>query len=273
MLLKTFAKIVYRVMISISLPCAALAPEAAMAQATNASRQATQSSDFRIETDVMENGNGKPLDQSVTLFSNGVSYEYSRERPDRITVIDTIENRVTFLDTKRQVQSRVNLQELQAYIETARKQFAQAIGGAEKLKDASEVVFDSNAKTVTAGRQFIRYDAKIQQPANSALAEYYANFANASAVLNAWQSRGSAPPPFARMQLNQELRERAAIPTEIKRTVFFGKSENVLTSRIHLTYALSPGEQKLIGQYNEMILNFTAMSLAEFINPNPTPSR
>lgn len=228
-----------------------------------------QSSDFRIETDVMESGQAKPIDQSVTLFSNGVSYEYSRESAHKITIVDSIENRVSFIDTKRKVQSRHNLQELQAYIETARKQFAQAAGGAEKLQDATETSYDSATQTVTAGKRFMRYDAKIQQPANPAIAEHYASFANASAIINAWQSRGSAPPPFARLQLNQVLREKAAIPSEIKRTIYVGGRENSLTSRIHVTYALAANEKKQIEQYNEMNVSYSPVNLAEYNNPNP----
>jgi hypothetical protein len=248
----------------VCLPSAAITQTALMAQ----------SSDFRIETDVMESGKGKPIDQSVTLFANGVSYEYSRETPNQITVIDTIENRVILIDTKRQVQSRVNLQELQAYIETARKQFAQTASGAEKLQDAAETSFDENTQVVSVGKRFIRYDAKLQQQKNTAVAENYANFADASAILNAWHSRGkNAPPPFARMQLNQALRERAVIPSEIKRTTFAGKSESSLTSRIHITDSLSPSEKKKLEQYSEMILTYRTVSLAEYNNPNPPLNR
>jgi hypothetical protein len=248
----------------VCLPSAAIFPTILMAQ----------SGDFRIDTDVMETGKGKPVDQSVTLFANGVSYEYSRETPNQITVINTIENRVTLINTQRQVQSRVNLQELQAYLETVKKQFAQtATRGAEKLQDAAETSFDVNTQVVSAGMRFIRYDAKIQQPNNAVVAEIYANFANASAILNAWRSRGNAPPPFARLQLNEALREKAVVPTEIKRTIFAGENESSLISRIHITDSLKPSEKKQIEQYNEMILNYSTVALADYNNPNPPLSR
>jgi hypothetical protein len=235
--------------------------------------QQASPTEFRIETDLMEPGKGKPIDQSIALFGPGVSYEFSRETPHKITVINSIENRVIFLDTQRQVQSRVNLQELKAYIDTARNQFTQSPRGAEALKDATITEFDAASNTVSAGKQLIRYEAKIEQPDNPQVSDVYASFANNSAILNAWQSKGAAPPPFARLQLNQAVREKAAIPSEIKRTILTGGKAESLSSRIHITYTLAASERKQIEQFNEMISSFASVALAVFNAPNQKINR
>lgn len=252
---------------------AVLSNQPAAAQSDVAQVGEPKTNDFRIETDVMEPGKGEPIDQSVTLFSGGVSYEYSQRSSNEITIIDPVEDRVIFLDTQRKIQTRVKLREIMAYIETARTQFAQTAGGTEKLADAAESGFDPSTQLVSAGKKFIRYEAKIQQPANMSIASYYAAFANASAVLNAWKARGNAPPPFARLQLNQVLREKSALPSEIKRTIFVGPSESSLISRIHVTYMLTESEKNRLEQFNEMIRNYSAVTLDEYRTPQTPRSR
>lgn len=234
---------------------------------------AQQLADFRIETDITEPGKARPIDQSVTLFSGGLAYEYSREAPQRVMVVDASNNRIIFVDSQRQIQTRVNLQELQAGIESAKNKLMQTTGGPEKIEDAAQTSFDSNSGILSVGKRFIRYDAKLMQPPGPEYAVQYANFANASASINAWQSRGSAPPPFARIQLNQAVIEQQAIPSEIKRTVYAASKETVVTSRIHSTFALNSEEQKKVEQFNAMILTYPTKTLAEFNSPAATVNR
>ena len=231
---------------------------------SNVSVIAQQTADFRIETDVMEAGKAKPIDQSVTLFSGGSAFDYSRETPNRILVVDPINNHIALMDSQRQIQTRINLQQLQSGIESAKNKLLQAEGGPEKIEDAAQTSFDPATGVISIGKRFIRYDAKLQQPASPEFAVQYATFANISALINASQSRGSAPPPFARLHLNQAIGERESIPSEIKRTVFAGGREVVMVSRIHPTYSLSAAEKKQIEQFNTMLLSFDPVDLATF---------
>lgn len=231
---------------------------------SNVSAIAQQTADFRIETDVMEAGKAKPIDQSVTLFSGGSAFDYSRETPNRILVVDPINNHIALMDSQRQIQTRINLQQLQSGIESAKNKLLQAEGGPEKIEDAAQTSFDPATGVISIGKRFIRYDAKLQQPASPEFAVQYATFANISALINASQSRGSAPPPFARLHLNQAIGERESIPSEIKRTVFAGGREVVMVSRIHPTYSLSAAEKKQIEQFNTMFVSFPSVELAKF---------
>ncbi len=234
---------------------------------------AQQTADFRIETDLMEAGKAKPLDQSVTLFAAGVVYDYSRETPNRIMVVDSINNRITFLDSQRQIQTRINLNELQSGIESAKNKLLQVPGGPEKIEDATKVNFDAATSTISVGQKFIRYDAKLEASATGEFAEQYAIFANVTSLVNAWQSAGNAPPPFARLQLNQALSERKAIPSTITRTVFAGSREVVMISRIHPTYSLTAEEKQKVEQFNAMMLTYPTKTLAEYNNPASTVKR
>lgn len=229
--------------------------------------EAQQSADFRLETDLMEAGKAKPIDQTVTLFANGIAYDYSRETPHRVMVVDASNNRITFLDSQRQIQTRVNLNELQSGIESAKNRLMQVPGGPEKLEDAAKLSVDPSSGVITVGQKFIRYEATAESPSSPQFADQYAVFANVSSLVNAWQSHGTSPPPFARMQLNQTLGDRKAIPTTITRTVFAGSRESKVISRIHPSYSLTAEDKQRVDQFGAMILSYPTKSLAEYNNP------
>jgi hypothetical protein len=149
----------------------------------------------------------------------------------------------------------------------------QVLGGPEKIEDAAKVSFEPTTNTISVGQKFIRYDAKLDGSANAEFAEQYANFANVTSLLNAWQSAGKAPPPFARLQLNQALSDRKALPSTITRTVFASSGELVMISRIHPTFSLTADEKQKVEQFNAMIYTYPTMSLAEFNKTAPAVKR
>ncbi len=228
--------------------------------------------DFRIETDVTVADKPEPIHQSVTIFQAGVAFDFSRNEPHRITVIDPSENRIVFLDSRRELQARINLQDLQAFMEKARKELASS-SMAAALEDAQKVQIDPAAGKVVVGQRFFRYEANYQQPENAELSRVYAEFANASACINAWQAPDRSPPSFARVQLNQTLRDNQAIPSDITRTTFTsGGQEHVLKSRLHASWQLSDEDRKTAESFRAMLLVFPNVEVGDFLTSDKVSS-
>jgi|688.fasta_scaffold00023_111 hypothetical protein len=226
-----------------------------------------QQANFRIETDVMQADQAKPSLQSVTLFHDGVAYDFSRDTPHQVTIVDGAANRVVLIDSQRQIQSRVNLQELQSFMDQVRAEMASS-SLAAALEDAKLVQVDSAAGLITVGRDSIAYLAKMQHPENPDMAQQYAVFANATAQLNAWQYPGQNPPAFARLHLNQAISQQAAIPSEITRTVTSGRGQkNVVRSRVHATWRLTPEDQQQVEQFTKMLLAYPSIEIGQYMNP------
>ena len=80
-----------------------------------------QENGFRLETDVFVQGNDKPVSRTVTLFHNGVAYDFPRDG-QRVTMVDPSGNRIVIFDTQRSVQTVVDIKELAKLMETAKKQ-------------------------------------------------------------------------------------------------------------------------------------------------------
>ncbi|MBX3419971.1 MAG: hypothetical protein KF752_00300 [Pirellulaceae bacterium] len=222
-------------------------------------------SSFRIETDVMLTGQAQPIQQSVTLFHNAVAYDFSRDNPHSVIVIEAAHNRIALMDSQRQVQTRVNLQELKQFIDQAQQRIPES-SLAPAIADSQQV--SVNGSIVTVGRQFVCYQATLQSSTSSA-ADLYADFADASALLNAWRAPDRNPPPFARLQLNQLIREHRGVPIELTRTTkFSSKPHEELKSRLHINWRLSTEDGKQIEAFRQMLEQYPTLELAQFTNSN-----
>jgi hypothetical protein len=179
-----------------------------------------QSTAFRVETDVFASGQLKPVQQTLTLFKGGVAYDFSRDEPHRIVMIDPVRGRIRLIDSSEEVQTEIDLPQLVALMNSARKELATS-EMAVYIQDAEKVKQDGNR--ITVGEKVLRYEATLQTPKEADIAKQYAEFADASAMLNAWQARN--PPPFARLSLNASLADAESLPEEISRTALLGLSE------------------------------------------------
>jgi hypothetical protein len=220
---------------------------------------------FRIETDILLADRAEPIHQSVTIFQNGVAYDFSRVEPHRITVIDPQENRIVFLDSERELQTRINLEELFEFMKRARQELAKS-SLAASLEDSETVDVDLERNVISVGKNYCRYVATLQQPELPAIAEQFASFANASACINAWQSPDRSPPSFARLKLNELVLESRSLPVEITRTLFNARGhEQTVKSRIHANWNLSPEDERLAEKFTAMLLVYPSMEVGEFM--------
>lgn len=229
--------------------------------------QAQSGPGFRIETDVMLADQVEPFLQTVTLFSDGIAYDYSRSEPHRVTVFHPAQNRIVFLDQQREIQSLVNLQELQTFMEKAKAELANS-SLAQALQDAQIAVIDEAEQRAIVGQRFVRYEASFQKTDSEGVAQAYTEFANASAYINSWQAPDRNPPSFARVRLNALLSQRQAIPTEITRTTMIAEGRvQVLRSRLHASWQLSQDDRSTIRKFEAMMQTFQQVEIAEYLSP------
>lgn len=232
---------------------------------------ADSTTDFRIETDVTPAGQAEPIHQSVTVFHAGIAYDYSLAEPHRITVIDPAQDRVLFLDSAREVKTEVALSHLHSFMEGARKEMANS-KMAPALEDANVVRVDEHSGTVVVGQNYFRYEAKPVQPDNPRIARLFAEFANASSCINAWQSPDRSPPSFARMQLNETLASRDLIPGEITRTTISSNGqEHVLQSRMHTKWQLADEDKKTAEKFATMVAIYPTIDVEDYFMATKPP--
>jgi hypothetical protein len=167
---------------------------------------------FRIATDIYFGDEKAPAKQSLTLFSEGVYYDFSLDDPNEFAIVDPLQERIILLDQKRSIKTTINTVELQKYVEAARRQAA-ATDLALLLNAADTVRFDEAAGTISVGLEQMLYRSTLQEPQDARMATQYADFANWSAQLNAVYPPHR--PPYVRMRLNDEIATLGQLPREI----------------------------------------------------------
>lgn len=229
-------------------------------------KQASLQPEFRVVTDVFLGDHKEPAQQTLTLFSGGVAYDISFDDPNQISMVDVDRDRIVLLNKELQIQTSIDLNKLQQYIESARKQaetsdLAVYLNGAEQI----EVVGSS----VTVGDQVLRYQASLQKPRDEQMAEQYARTADALSLLNGWRS---GVPPFARLSLNRVVAEQKSLPEKITRTTSSNKKTEVVRCRLHANYRLSKEDKQQVSEIGKLLVSFPSVAEQEFFSSSGKPT-
>lgn len=227
----------------------------------------TSAQEFRIETDVLLGDEPKPVAQNLTLFTNGLVYDFPLVGREEITVFDAGRGRFVMLDVQRKVKTTVTTQHLLEYAAAVRVH-AEKMDGAFAF--AANPKFDqsfdeANGEVVLASEQ-LTYRAKGSKPKSDAVNQQYQQFADWYARLNG--IRPGSLPPFARMELNDALAERGWIPEQVHLTVTGNdrliKRRVELRSKHRINWRLSKTDRAKIEKAGDYMASFQSVSLSEY---------
>lgn len=204
--------------------------------------------EMRIQSELAADGHDKPLARSLTLFQDGVAWDFLESDAaaatggvSEIVLHDPARERVVVIDPVRHLKTRIDLIRLErlsvSLAKWARSHDDRLIrwaggpdfgDGLTEVQDRIELV-GPRAKYVVA-----------HEPAPTAeAATDYRRFADTAILLKALLQPGGLP-PFPRMAVNERLARAAAIPTEVtleidpRLAVIGGRSERLrCTHRVH----------------------------------------
>jgi hypothetical protein len=221
-----------------------------------------QSVGYRVETDVFAEGIKEPLQQTLTLFSDGVGYDISREDDGQFTMVDSARGRIILLNAKLEIRTQVAIREFEALVESAKAvtELSVYVDGARKTEDLGD--------SIRVGDEVLLYEATLQEPSNSAeataIAESYRKFADALILLNC--AHPGAAPPFARLALNEAVCAKGALPKEIKKSAKRGQHVEVHKVLLHATWLLSKSDEGRIAEIGRMLTSddFQDVSYGEY---------
>ncbi|GIX00518.1 MAG: hypothetical protein KatS3mg111_3850 [Pirellulaceae bacterium] len=218
-----------------------------------------QTTDFRIETDVLEDGHARPVVQTLTLFQDGIAYDFTRGDEDNCVLVDPQRDRIVLMNSKHQLRTEVSINEMKHLIESARTQAAGTSLAVFLIGASKTEVVDG---VVKVGDEHLHYQATTQRVSHPGVATLYQEFADSMARLNAWASAGT--PPFARLALNQAVADLNALPVEIRRSMKVGGKTLVHISRLHPTWLLSKSDRLKISEAQKGLVAFTQVDYATF---------
>lgn len=228
--------------------------------------------DFRIETRVYEGNRAEPLNSTTTLFRAGVVYDFPATPlgPWEITVFDPARGRITLLDSKRKMRTDLQVAEIEQFVEGQRERARQGDSPFLQFLADPEFVesFDEATGKLELVSAFMTYTLTTV-PAHSAEAtRQYGDFADCFTKLSP-MLEPAAPPPFARLVVNQALHERGLVPDRVTMTArpngdVGGKQEFQLRSEHDIAWRLQGADNKRIDAVMNQITTFKLVGFEEF---------
>jgi hypothetical protein len=235
--------------------------------------------DFRVDTEMFKNQDRAPYAQTLTIFAEGIVYDFCLTEPLETMVFDARRGRFTLLDETRKVKASVTTQELLDFCLALEDQAAK---GKDRLFAFCAVPqFETTEKDVERNGQThvelrlagkpLTYVAVGQRPERKEAILAYRHFTDWCVRLNAtWPGN---LPAGARLALNQALAEHELLPLEISRTTYDNAGRKLETKSQHLVnWTLSGEDRKKIDRAADMMAAFRAISYDEYRNPAKKPS-
>lgn len=232
--------------------------------AVKASTDGNQPTAFRIATDVYADATKPPVMQTLTLFSEGVYYDFEESEGGLITVVDPLRKRIVLLNRLRQVKTELTLERIQLTVADAR---TQADAKITAVRDTSYETGRDGVSVAIIRNDFMEYRAEAQAVPKPDIAVQYADFADWSARLNAVTP--AKLPPYLRIDLNRLMAGHGTIPSKIERRTHQGGREVVITARLIPNWRLSQDDQTRIARCGAMMAEFRNVPESEYWTPPP----
>lgn len=225
----------------------------------------SQAGEFRVETDVFVGDGKEPSVETLTIFSEGIVYDFLLTGVEEITVFDQRRQRLVLLDTKRKVKTELPFDSVLEYIAQMKVQLSDSDREAFLAEQLEVQLDDAQWLTLTNGE--VTYRAEGVTPKFPEAATEYQLFADWYARLNAM--REGNPPPFARIRLNAELASHGWVPKNIERKIAqqrgLQRKTQTLRSQHLINWRLSQTDRKQIDRAGTYLVSFADVPFPEYL--------
>jgi hypothetical protein len=220
---------------------------------------------FRCETDVFVAAEKTPVQQSLTVFTGTLVYDFLLGQSQEITLYDVQRGTIKLLDKKRQLCTTIltdDLLQITAMYKTRKAE-------SDLFKFCTEPVFKEtfadNILTLEADQ--FTYRVTCVKPKWAEAAQQYCEFADWSARLNA--IRPGNLPPFPRMELNKALAGQKMLPEDIVRTIttthLTGRRDETIRSHHVFNWALAKRDRQLIEEVGDHLIKYKSVSAEDYL--------
>lgn len=229
---------------------------------------------FRIETEVFSDAT--QIAKSLTLFDGKATYDFlmtadeSNGEPNRfaveeVVVFDSAKQRIVLLDQKNRHRLELSHTELLSLVAGMQASEVLRARDAFLLEPKLTESFDPQTRQLELSSPRLTYRVLGQQVTDSQILAQYFQFADWAARLNATDSRKL--PPFARLQLNQAIKRRGWVPTEVQfELASLDGAGMKATAKHHTLFQLSTNDQQRITSAQKQMNDFPSVSLSRYRN-------
>jgi hypothetical protein len=231
---------------------------------------------IRIETEVFSDQPPRLVSKSLTLFDGPVVYDFlmtpagdSSEKAgfsvEQVFVFDSPRQKIVLLDQQQQQRLELGYAELLSMV--ASMQASETLRARDEflLEPKLTENFDPQTRVLALASPRLTYRTQGQVVSDAQVLSQYYQFADWAARLNVTDSRKL--PPFARLQLNQALKRRGWMPTEVEIDLTTLQGQQLrATAKHHTLYQLSENDHQRIASVQKQLHEFPSVSLTRFRN-------
>jgi len=178
--------------------------------------QLVRATEFRVDTDIYLGAEDRPLASMTSWCTEKRIYDQSDGEDGCITIFDLERREVTLLSPKEKQRTRLSFDQILRFVAattTRTTELAPVVRFAAAPKFAPQ--WDEKTQRIALKHELMSYSAKLAVPPDAASAEQYRTFTDWAARLN---TLCPGLPPAARLQLNQAIADRQAVPLSVRRT-------------------------------------------------------
>jgi hypothetical protein len=271
------------------LPCyatACLLAAALFSFAAATSRGDESEAMLRVESEVFVDGEKEPVARSLTLFRNGLAWDFL-EQPKaagkgesdltEIVLHDPVRERAVVVDPKRNLKTQIDslrLERLSASLSAwARKSDDRLVRWAGG-PDFGDGFREEDSKLELIGPR-VRYEVEFAAADSEDDAQRYRRFADTAMLLKALLHPGGIP-PFPRLAINRRVAALGGIPATVtleidSKAALVGARPQVMRSVHKVHPRLVAGDLQRIEDAEAHIAVAEQVDLAAFMEPQPAP--
>lgn len=238
---------------------------------------------LRVETEVFADDDEAPVARSLTLFRDGVAWDFletlSKEKdeddagpdePAEFVLHDPARERIILVDPARHVKTQIDhlqLERLRASLGTwARKSEDPLMrwAGGPDFTDGLE----ETATKITLTGPRVRYEVTVEKSDNGAVPEEYQRFADAALLIKALVHPGGLP-PFPRIAINRRVSAAGGVPVAVRleiesRMAKLGRRPSVLRSHHKVLESWLSVDHKRVAAAEERMAVAAPVDLATY---------
>ena len=227
--------------------------------------ETARSADFRVDNAVFVEGQSQPQSQGVTIFQEGLVYDFLNE-PAEVIIFDKAHRRFTLLDISHHVRSEISIDDVQAFVNRVKQRLSGHPNPNMKwLADPSfEESFNRENSELTLKSPAITYQAQVQSTAPAVAAQYH-DFSDWYAQFN-FAVNPKSRPPFPRMMLNEAIDRSKGVAKEVHLTTALGPKDvpTKISSRHQLVVQLDSADMNRVTEAREYLRSFQSVSFREY---------
>lgn len=167
---------------------------------------------FRIESEVFINHDKEPVAESLTLFSDGIAYDFMLNGNKEIAILDLHREQFVMLDVQRQLRLTLSGPQVLEIVAALRAELNDR--APDFAEPGFQTSYDEKSQWLTLSSDRITYRAQGSPAKDPGVLTTWRKFVDWSARLNA--TLPGRMPPFPRLELNEALFRHQIIPRRVE---------------------------------------------------------